>query len=276
MSGTATRKTPKFRNPPVVETVIGVQFPEFPGFRSIHFGLYWGKIKDRYPRFEDKPRLGVIHESFPPKPSLPEPRIMLSPAHFPQRVWYMADPDSELIQLQPDRYVCNWREREGEDYPSFERNCSVFLREYDGFCQFCREHNLEEPAVDLCEVTYINHIFPVQGESAIDLFAKVFTGLNWEQSHSWLPAPEEARFKRTYVINENLGRLHADASIRYQMDDNRQRPLLRFALTAHVNHRSQGEGKLADSLQIAHDWVVNGFAALTDSEIQNTRWGRIQ
>ena len=37
MAGKATGKTPRFRKPPVVETVIGVQFPEFPDFRSIHF-----------------------------------------------------------------------------------------------------------------------------------------------------------------------------------------------------------------------------------------------
>lgn len=35
------RGLPKYANPPVVETVLGVQFPELRGFKSVHFGLYW-------------------------------------------------------------------------------------------------------------------------------------------------------------------------------------------------------------------------------------------
>lgn len=269
------KSTPHYMNPPVVETVIGVQFPELPGFRSAHFGLYWETIKDKgYAKTEDKPRLTEVSEPFPRRLIPAEATLHLGSTSVPQRAWYTAASESELVQLQPDRFLFNWRKQEGEEYPSYTENSKKFLKEFEGFLGFCRQERLDDPKPNLCEVTYVNHIFPVDDESAVDLFGKVFAGLRWQVADQFLPNPEGATFNRAYVIGEQKGRLYAEASVAYQSKE--QKEFVFLKLTGRVNHPSGDCGKVAESLQLAHDWVVNGFASITEIEIQDSRWERMQ
>lgn len=143
-------KTPKFSNPPVVETVLGVQFPEIEGFRAVHFGLYWETLRDRYPELSDQPRLEPVRERFPRAPMIPGPRFELLQRMPPGRVWYTATSGSELIQLQPDRFLFNWRRRSpDEPYPSYETNSKTFFDEFDRFRQFCRAETYGAHSRDL-------------------------------------------------------------------------------------------------------------------------------
>ncbi len=266
------RSSPKFKNPPVVETAIGVQFPEIPGFGAVHFGLFWDRIKERYKRYEDQIRLHEVAEPFPRKLPLPESTLRLSHGATPQRVWYVSESEAELIQLQPDRFFFNWRgpPETSEPYPSYNANSKRFLEEFDGFVQFCRENSLEEPSPNLCEVTYINNMVPHPGETGVELFGKVFTGLRWETSDSRLPVPEAAVFNRVYVIEGQVGRLYAEAAIAVRQDEPGE--IVRCTLTARVNHKPEGGDSLEDSLRLAHDWVVHGFVSITDPGIQKERW----
>ena len=271
------KPTPKYDNPPVVETVIGVQYPELAGFTASHFGLYWAEIRKRYPKTVDQPRLEPVFESFPKKPPLPRPPIQLAARTIPDRSWFTSASDSELIQLQPDRFLFNWRQRERE-YPSYEANSNRFLEEFKGFCTFCDGmEGLETPAPNLCEVSYFNHIIPEEGESATDLFADVFTGLSWELNDDWLPHPESAVFNRAYVIEDDgtkVGRLYAEAGIAVRRVEHKNGEFVLFRLTARVKYPTSKRTELASSLRLAHDWVVNGFACLTDERIQKERWKR--
>jgi len=268
--------TPKFDNPPVVETVLGVQFPELPDFRCTHFGLYWDRIKERYPKCVDKGRLKPAAEAFPRKLVLLEPPVRIMRGGTAERVWYIAEDDARLIQLQPDRFICNWRELRGATkYPTYAKNSEMFLDEFSGFRRFCGESRLNEPSPNLCEVTYINHICPEDGESAIELFGRVFEGLCWKLPDDSLPRlPESATFNRAYVIADDVGRLYAQANIACHNET--KRDLVRFEVTARVNHPSQDPEEIGSSLQLAHEWVVNGFVSMTNPEIQRERWKRTQ
>jgi len=262
--------TPKYEKPPVVETVIGVQFPELAGFRAVHFGLYWEKIKQRYQEFQDQPRFPESAETFPKRPAVPGLALEVSRGG-PGRVWYVSKADTELIQLQPDRFLFNWRKSREHDYSSYDENSRTFLNELSIFRGFCKENGLEEVQPNVCEVTYINHIFPEERESAIELFGKVFTGLRWQLSDDWQLPLESAQFNRAYVIGDQVGRLYAEASL--ALDSRTRRELVHFRLTGRVNHGPRGED-LASSLQLAHDCVVTGFAGMTNPQIQKERWER--
>lgn len=269
------KSSPQYKNPPVVETVIGVQFPELPSFRSVHFGLYWESLRNKgYAKTEDKPRLTEVSEPFPRRLIPSEATLRVGSASVPQRAWYTAASGSELIQLQPDRFLFNWRKQQGEEYPSFAKNSKKFSEEFTGFIRFCCKEQLDDPKPNLCEVTYVNHIFPADDESAVDLFGKVFAGLRWQVADKYLPNPESATFNRAYVIGDQKGRLYAEASVAFRPEDKKEFVMLK--LTGRVNHPSGDCDGVAESLQLAHDWVVNGFASITEIEIQNSRWERTQ
>jgi len=186
-----TRGSPKYGSPPVVETVIGVQFPELRGFKSIHFGLYWERIRDRYPQIQDQPRLPAI--------LAPSTRLHLLPGGKPERAWFISGDDRELIQLQPNRFHLNWRAREGAPYPSFEANSRKFFEEFGQLQQFCVDEKIDQPTPEVWEVTYFNHLIPNQNETVMELFGKAFAGLRWRNADDFLPrVPTGAAFTRIY------------------------------------------------------------------------------
>ena len=41
-----------FESPPVVETVLGVEFAPIRGWAVPHFGLYWNEVRSEFPRFD--------------------------------------------------------------------------------------------------------------------------------------------------------------------------------------------------------------------------------
>lgn len=266
--------TPKFQKPPVVETVLGVQFAELAGFLSSHFGLYYDRIRQQYPECKEQPRLRPVNEEFPRRMHFADPSIELAPVNLPNRMWFISKSGSELIQLQSDRFLFNWRERAQSGYGSYDENSETFLNELGGFCEFCDEIGLEHPKPNLCEVTYINHIDPLPNESIVDLFAKVFTGLELNQKGSWLPEPEAFSYNRVYEIDKVAGRLYAEATIATRFEEETKKQFIVLKMTGRVRLLDEKSGSIADSLRKAHDWVVNGFADITDTQIQDERWMR--
>lgn len=277
---TAVAATPKFKNPPVVETVLGVQFPQVEGFRATHFGLYYESLEGRFPTVTDQPRLEPARERFPRPLLLPAPQVQVFPRIKPDRVWFTADSGSELIQLQADRFLFNWRRQDNREYPSYGTNSEVFLKEFDLFREFCGKHKLPDPMPEVCEVTYVNHFDPEPNETATQLAARTFAGLGWCGTDGFLPIPESLTFNRAYVItseNKAIGRLYAEVSIAVRRAEaGEPKEFVLLNLTGRVNHVPSDGFDLRKTLQVAHDWVVCGFADVTERKIQDKEWERIE
>src|SRR2546421_522972 len=115
-----TDPLPKYTKPPVIETVLGVQFAPLKAFSIPHFGLFWSTIRDDYPQQAMMPPLGNVVEDFA-APLVPD-KIGISFVSEPEaRCWFLNASGTELIQLQRDRFVRNWRKVTGiEGYPSYD------------------------------------------------------------------------------------------------------------------------------------------------------------
>jgi uncharacterized protein (TIGR04255 family) len=208
-----TSASPAFERPPVVETALSVQFEELKQFTTVHFGLFYETIRDRFPEFEGQERLPPIVEAIPIQAKVRGIRLQAGPNV--QRVWYRDAPEGAvLVQVQPDRFGFNWQKVDDEpSYPSYAKNSGMCLDEFQRFVQFAREHELGDVRPNFCEVVYVNHIRPEENESVIDLFRRVFAGIDLGHSDDWLPSPEVVAFNRTYVIGEQQGRLYVEAGI---------------------------------------------------------------
>jgi uncharacterized protein (TIGR04255 family) len=116
----------KFDKAPLSEVVCGVEF-NAPDFSSIHFGLYWQTIRDRFPTPPlDKPPIGGIE-------------IMASVPRL-RRVWFESSDRKRFVQLQTDRFHYNWKGRSKEDeYPHFDVLYPCFKQEWDTFQQWWLE-----------------------------------------------------------------------------------------------------------------------------------------
>jgi hypothetical protein len=136
------------------------------------------------------------------------------------------------------------------------------------FCEFAARHDLGEMKPNLCEVTYVNHIYPAEGETPAECFAAVFKGISWESADDWLPQPPEiASLNRTFRIGDEQGRLYAEASI---ANDKESREIIHLKITARVIHNDGDE--LGENLDLAHEWVVKSFVSLTESQARYERW----
>jgi len=261
---------PSFGHPPVIETALSIQFDELSNFKTTHFGMFYETVKDRFSIVEDQSRLAPVREVFPRVPRMQGIRFRANEGG-PERVWYKEPKDgSRMLQLQPDRYVFNWCRKDGEDYPRYETYLPACLAEFKHFSDWATKNDLGEVKPNLCEVTYINRLYARENESLIDFFGTVFTGLKWETSDGWLPQPpENASLNRVFVIEENRGRLYVETGFAV---DGEGRDFILLKITARVN--TNLEVDLKESMDLAHLWVVKGFASLTSDHVQNERWKR--
>src|SRR5438477_13086670 len=106
----ATR-LPEYSEPPVVEVAISLQFEVFESLRSPHFGLLWEKFRSEgYSRIEEHGELAPAFEEFEQVPKKVGIRVQtFDDAPPPARIWFLNEPHNELIQVQRDRLIVNWR-----------------------------------------------------------------------------------------------------------------------------------------------------------------------
>lgn len=65
---TAQSALPEYGNPPVVETVVGVQFQSLSGFTNAHLGAFWQALGVQdWPTVQDVPPLPRQEERFTPE-----------------------------------------------------------------------------------------------------------------------------------------------------------------------------------------------------------------
>lgn len=110
---------PDFRKPPLAETVLSLQFEPIAGLTTAHLGLLWQRFREQLPLIEEQPPLPPVVEKFgPPAPSQVEVTVEEKPPV--PRLWFLNQDKTELIQVQADRFIHNWRKIEGlELYPRF-------------------------------------------------------------------------------------------------------------------------------------------------------------
>lgn len=251
--------------PPLVETVLGVQFTELKAFTLAHYGLFWSSVEKAYPTIQHKERLLSTIELR--ERSFPKRMLLLQDGLELPRALLSNSSGEKLVQLQPDRYLENWRKTPDGTYPGFEQNLAWFLEGLSKFQAFLRQYSLGELAIEQCELTYVNHI-PV-ADSA-DFFAgavETFSVLR-EPDRSRMPGVRDRfSYNLSSWLDELEGRLHA--SINPILS--REHVQLDFRLTARGDARDAGVDSVGDWFSKAHSLTYDSFKYLTNQEM-HAKW----
>ena len=253
---------PKYKRPPVIEVVCGVQFDPLPGFTSLHFGEFWHRIKENYPKAEDKPPLDDLREAAEGTQVKTDLVADIPPL---RRVWYIDSSRNFLIQLQPSRFLSNWRKVRAEDeYPSYATAFDRFLNEWTGFLGFANDTGLSPIHTNQYELTYINHILEAEQPYPAGI-ARHLPLFSWEsaQSSKFLPAPQSAALSFQFLVPEAKGRLHATISHGSRQSD--KKGVLVIDLTAR-GAAKEDWSDMKEWFSMAHEWIVCGFTDLTSRE----------
>jgi len=256
---------PEYNKPPVVEVVIGLRFKPLENLTTTHYGIFWSLIGQEYPLYQDWPPLGEEAE---------EPRFEIVQLPPLRRVFMIHTDQSYLMQLQPDRFLHNWRKLlDSAAYPHFGSARQKFTRGWELFRNFAVENNLGRPQLVAYEVTYVNHFIeePDAFPKATSAYLPVF---HWtdDRSDHFLPSPASIGMDLRFSLPENRGRL------RLTVKHGRRRPdgkdVMQAELTAAGPAKEDGSD-MPSFLDIAHEWIVRGFTDLTSADA-HTKWERVR
>ena len=151
---------PKFRKPPVIETVLGLQFSPLPNFGTAHLGSFWQYYHpEEWPHTNDAPAIEPQSERFGDENQGRVSRLMFKVVtEIGLRMQIRNAEKNRMIQLQNGRLHYNWLGLDGDPYPSFGKVKPEFDEVFDSFRKYLKQHDFDELQLNQWEITYINHI----------------------------------------------------------------------------------------------------------------------
>lgn len=258
---------PNFENPPVVEVVLSVQFEPLSGLRTAQIGLLWSRFRGGFPKVEERPPLNPVVERFGP-PTAGKIEVRFETLEIPPlaRVLFLSEAGDQLVQVQPDRFLHNWRKAAGAGpYPRYQTIREAFLRELRLFEEFLSQEDIGTLRINQCEVTYVNHILSDHAWVSHSDATNVFSVISQPTPVRFLPAPEDVAMQIRYVIGRGsespLGRLHVSIQPGWRKPDNA--PIYVMELTARGAPVGMGVEGARSFFDVGHDWIVRGFRDLT-------------
>lgn len=253
---TTARPLPGFESPPINEVVCGVQFKHLERWKTAHFGAFWwDKARNEYPEVEDHPPLP--YQADPVTGSVPggsPPKIGEGSLLPLRRVWLVDPTGRYLMQVDPPRFLHNWRKMADTDpYPRFEEAYRRFTTAFDLYRSFVEELSLGDLSPNLYELTYINHILAEEAEFP-ERMGRFLNFYRWEPSGAFLAQPEGFESKIAVPLPEKAGKLTISVAHGTRKSD--EKPVLVLDLTA----RGAATMSMDEWFGIAHETIVRGGA----------------
>ena len=267
---------PDYRKPPVVEVIFAVAVAPLaiPVVDLARFGLE--RLGEEFPIHQDQPPARMPTESFEDAAATIMPALSLLTGAPPIRLWFQSEDKSKLVQLQRDWLAYNWQGSSGDSqYPRYDPIENRFLQVWDSFSDFLANLSGETLTAHQCELSYINHITPDGLWERLGQLNKVLRLV--DVAGNFLPEPEDGQIAFRYRIRQgdrNAGRLYIQAAPGQRQTD--RSPVIQLTLTARGEPIGQGRGGMVDFFRLAHEWIVNGFAAVTTETAQRGLWERIR
>jgi uncharacterized protein (TIGR04255 family) len=281
---TNPKTLPSFERPPVIETVLGVQFERLPQFRNAHLGLFWSFVRDNWSsdsvsdidwaHVRDAPPIEPAYEQF-------ASRRDWTAIGRGLRIGFTQDPATRIlvrnedkdrqIQLQNGRLHYNWLGHSGGAYPRFSAVMPEFAHTLKLLERFVDQHGLGAIKPDQWEVTYVNHIQLGTVWSKPSDWTELFRGMAGIPADTPGIRLESFGSEWHYEIPERRGRLHVQLA-RRESEDREEADFLRMTLTARGP--TGGVGLTLDGgLDLGHETIVQAFADMT-SDKAHRYWGR--
>jgi uncharacterized protein (TIGR04255 family) len=268
---------PDYNRPPVVEVVLSVQFAELQGYQTLHGALLWdNKFRSAYPRFVEQPPLEPSFEVFGPQEPAARFEIKQMPMLPLPRLWFINEQDTELVQVQANRFIRNWR-GEGENYPRYENLREGFFSDFQTVDAFFKTLGIGSIQPNQCEITYVNrlrlegHDLRANPGVALKIFSQ--QALRQDDQRARLPDPESCNLLARYVLKDANGEPHARLHVTVQPWPGESH--LRLDLMVRGAPATADLKAVADFLDEGRVTIVNGFTAIT-TERMHEEWGRLK
>ncbi|MBF0271622.1 MAG: TIGR04255 family protein [Magnetococcales bacterium] len=255
------------RNAPLKEMVLGVAFDPVKDFKSVHYGLFWNRIREKFPLCQDAPPLA-------PSGRDGSVSIHLTPVSLP-RVWYINQAEDRLLQIQADRFLVNWRKNErSEVYVGYEACLGWFLEDWNLFQQWLVEEGLGEVKLQQLELSYINQVSREEMDREMRRLGDVFPVVrlsDWPVE-SALPVPENFACQFRIVAPDRSGEMLIKLATAVRHVD--QMPLIQVSFHVTVPIVGTDPDLLKEQFDAAHHWINFAFKKMISDSARETIWER--
>lgn len=263
---------PEFANPPVVETVLGIQFDPLPQLTVFHLGAFWALLGDGWPTLIEVPPLGQAAEPTDRDDLWPGGGLEVPAAPSPALLRLRASnaAGDRGLQLENGWFVLNWRKTEAV-YPRYDALRQQFDELFGRFQTFLARQGLGVLRPNLFEVSYINAIPKTPLWQDVTSWTDVLPGLLGPVRRTSAGSLQTVRGRWVFDLEENRGRLqvHLDHG---RNDAEGEIVLLRLMARGPV---SDSPASWGNGLDLGHEAVVRSFKELTSPAAhQHWRLGR--
>jgi uncharacterized protein (TIGR04255 family) len=221
-------------------------------------------IKKHYPLIEDHPVLAPLADQ-------PQGGFIFDLPPL-RRVFFIENQRNQLIQLQSNRFLNNWRKvNDTDEYPRFVNIQKRFQENWGTFKQFTVENQIGTPEPDQYELTYINHIIDSPGTFPLGIEKYLpIVGIDRSRSDHFLPDPKVFNLSLRYDLPDQNGTLHF--SLKHGSRKADKNDVVILEVTARGPAESNASN-LEQWLSLSHEWIVRGFTELS-SPVAHELWGR--
>lgn len=256
----------RFSNPPVTELVFDISFRLPRPIQTAHVGAFWSIIRADFPSASDKAPVPPMQ--VPPRLGQQVPVINFEMTELPplRRTWFEDAEQRELIQLQDDRFIYNWRRKGFDDpYLGYDAIQPLFEKRLVQLQKFLAEAGLGAMDYVGFELTYVNQIGPMNGLGNVALHAALVDHVRDEARERFLPRAQVATTVSMYALPEDGGVLRVQSQ--------GTATNLRIDLAARIDAAGRDDSYRRKWFELAHTWIICGFKDATNPEFHSTHWG---
>lgn len=241
---------------PVIEVALGVAFDPLPELGPVALARLAGDWQAEYPEMREVP-------GHPPDRLDPGMSIQFGTGALPSRLWLLSKDENDLLQIQNDTLLVNWRRMRDEDvYPGHAALLERFGRLWG---EFERKVNRKSLRPRLVEWTYVDRLDSgVLGEGGL-------TFVDWSLG-SQLPGIERGFNFQMVRELRHAGKREGYLSV---TGSPASAPVsgsfYALNISTKLNAAGMAPSLVSGRLKEAHDVSYTAFTAVVDPKLQGGR-----
>ncbi|MBY4107540.1 TIGR04255 family protein [Rhodococcus fascians] len=258
--GPSAMVLPSFAQPPVVEVAMGVEFLPLPALTVVPLVDVARTWVNDYPIVQEQPALPPAGGPFGPAGF----NFEVSAGVPPIRLWLLNRANTELIQIQGDRFILNWRRiSDSESYPRYRYLAPRFDNNWRRFANQVEAFRLGPLQPITAEVSFVNAFFLEPEETLFDVLTILSDKFQMKAAEPSIELVMKLDGKNQY---EAVGEQTISVS-RTPGEINR----VSMTLITRVTVMNEDANPIQDALGRAHAIGVTSFAQLTTPKMHR-RW----
>lgn len=268
---------PSFCRPPLSEVVLALQFENLDRLDVRHLGRIAKAFESKFPGFSVLPPIEPAVERFDRHRAAARLSVQVLDAPIFPRIWLTSDGGEELVQIQRDRLMHNWRQTSNRsEYPRYSSVRDAFAWDWSTLEDSVQELGIGQLLPTQCEVSYVNRIPAGTREGGFADPSRIFGFISSSLALHGQANYEAMTFSSTGVstgVDQAGGVLMGRLITEIGSAVDNEALFYGFTLTLRGAPAQRTKEGVLQFFDFAHERIVRGFAALTTPEM-HIQWER--